>query len=116
MSEAAGPFGKTADNFDIVEFAKEQARIQARMLQTGMEIADEKFYRQIRALERAYQQAVLNPQTKIPTPLTAVMHSLFGMLPERYVDAMVKREQLERHEGKPEHDMTTRGATAKAGQ
>lgn len=101
--------------FDIQEFARELMRSQSEMLQTGMKIAEGKFHDKIRALEKAYQRAALDPETKIPSYLMVIIVWLIATLPENYVDAMVKRDQLARHEGRPEHDMSTRGTPLKAG-
>lgn len=102
--------------FNVADFARQQAEQHQRLVRAGMEIADEKFHTRIRALEAAYQQACLDPQTKLPSYLMATMVSMFNMLPERYVDAMVNRDQFARHEGRADHDMTTSGMPMKAGQ
>ena len=101
--------------FDIGKFVKETAETHTRLVQVGMEISDEKFYTKIRGLEAAYQKAVLDPETKIPSYLMAVMVSMFGMLPERYAEAMIQRDKLTQYEGRPDQDMSPRGGTLKAG-
>ena len=101
--------------FDIGKFVKETADTHSRLVQVGMEIADEKFYTKIRGLEAAYQKAVLDPETKIPSYLMAVLVSMFGMLPERYAEAMIQRDKLTRYEGRPDQDLDAFGRPLKAG-
>ena len=104
-----------SEKFDVATFARETAATHAHLLQKGMEIADGKFHDKIRGLERAYQQALLDPQTKIPSSLMAVMVSMFWMLPERYAEVMIQRDKITRYDGRPDQDMDAAGRSLKAG-
>ena len=101
--------------FNIGDFLNATAEMHRVLVQQGMDIADEKFYTRIRHLESAYQKACLDPETKIPSYLMAVMVSMFGMLPERYAEAMIQRDKLTRYEGRPDQDMDIFGRPLKAG-
>lgn len=106
----------TTEPFDPLAFVREQAAVHARLLQTGMEIADGKYHTRIRGLEKAYQQAILDPETKIPSYLMAVIVGFFAHLPERYVDAKLQQDKADRHSGRPDQDLTTHGTPMVAGR
>ena len=106
--------------FDITAYAKEQAKYQSMLVETGVKIGEEHYQRLIRALDIAYRRALLDPETKVPSYLMATMLALIMTSPEAnikaendYANAMVKRDQLARHEGRPEHDFSTDGRPLK---
>lgn len=85
------------------------AESHARLVRVGMEAAEERFYSAVRAVDRGYRQAAIDPQTKIPSYLMAAIHNLVAMLPPTetalakdndYANEMVKRDQLDRLEGR----------------
>lgn len=73
----------------------------------------------IDALEREFQDSLRDPHSKLKTSLQIAITAVIAMVRSSemndYANAMVKREQLARHEERPEHDMTTFGTPLKAG-
>lgn len=107
--------------FDIGKFVQETADTHRRLIQQGIDIGEGRYNTTIQALEAAYRRAMLNPDAKIPTYLEAAIFVLIGMniaMPKGdtsgdYAEHMIRKDQLERHEGRPEHDMTTRSTPLK---
>lgn len=64
---------------DIVQIAIAQARSHAAAVKTGCEITEKRYGRAIDALRAAYERAQLDPQAKIPTPLTAAISVLIAI-------------------------------------
>lgn len=63
-------------DFNIAEYARQVADQRKELIKIGQELAEERHVQQITALDAAYRQAVLDPNTVIPTYLMAAIHSL----------------------------------------
>ena len=72
-----------------------------------------------RALMEQYVAASADPVAKIPTALELAIIAVLSLNDERkindYANAGVKRDQLQRHEGRPEHDLDVVGRALEAG-
>jgi len=84
-------------------------------LRAGMESGRESERRRhlgaLRCLQREFQQALLDPDSQIKSSLQIAILGVLAPLEEMdnaYANAGVKRDQLARHDGRDDHDMTTR--------
>ena len=70
----------------------------------------------IDALEREFKESLKDEDTKMKSSLQVAIANLIALSrierENAYACDMVKRDQLSRHEGKPEHDLTTRSTRA----
>jgi hypothetical protein len=77
----------------------------ARMVQLGVETTEDRFRPAIRCLEREFFAAQMDPDTTMnPSPITDKVSD--------YANRKIKDDQLSRHEGRADHDFTTRGTKA----
>jgi len=82
-------------------------------MDTGMEVERRRHFAALRALQTEFQQALLDPESRIKTSLEIAILGVLSPLEQAdnaYAVAGVKRDQLARHDGRDDHDMTTRGA------
>lgn len=117
--------GKTAQqhnaqNFDLGEMIRQMGETHARMARIGMDAVEQRYATALRALDAGYRAAEMDPEAKIPSYLMAAIHALLTIrdidAQNRFANEMIKREQIERHEGRPEHDMNTRGGMQESGR
>lgn len=64
---------------DIIELAMAHQRALAAAVKTGCEITERRYGRGIAGLRKAYEQACLDPNAKIPSPLTACIAALIAL-------------------------------------
>jgi len=100
---------------DLFELMQGYNRVMEAGMKCGRDMATLEFNRKLRTLETAYQQALLDPQTKIPSYLGAVIVSLTLDMANDYADAMIHRDLRERHEGRADQDMDTFGRPLRPG-
>jgi hypothetical protein len=88
------------------------------MIRAGIQAEQERMRPAVRLLQRTYLEAS-GGQAKLPIPLElaieAVLRSFAEGVVNEYANARITADKHARHEGKPEHDMTTRGERMKAG-
>jgi hypothetical protein len=115
---------KTADQHNAAKFdfgrLVESVAAGNASLVNGAAEAVERYYRPaIGALSAEFQKALADPETKMKSALqiaiTAVVALADASAANDYANAMVKRDQLARHDGRADHDMTTHGTPMKAG-
>jgi hypothetical protein len=76
---------------DWANFIREQGETQQRMLALGIKIGEERHQYALRTLDAAYQRAVLDPTTRMPSYLMAAIFSLIQKLGEsKTVDSIAK--------------------------
>lgn len=74
---------------DWAKFIREQGEMQQRSLAMGIKIGEERLNDSIRALDRAYQKAVLDPKTVMPSYLMAAIYTLISNIGDsRTVEAI----------------------------
>jgi hypothetical protein len=89
---------------DKVEFSKfirdmalDMARGQAHAMQVGCKVTEQRYGRSIKAVRAAYEAALLDPQSKLPTVLTASILALLALHEQDqinlYANAMVERDK-----------------------
>jgi hypothetical protein len=110
---------QNAAHFDFGKLVESVAANNRSLVDSAAQ-AVERYYRPaIRALSAEFQKALADPETKMMSSLqvaiTAVVALAEASAANDYANAMVKRDQLERHEGRADHDMTTHGTPMKAG-
>ena len=86
--------------FNVVDFIKDSAEVHRKLLKQGIEIGEERHYRAIRTVDVAYRKALEDPNTKLPSYLTAALYSLIAMLPpqetvEAKVDELIRARAAE---------------------
>jgi hypothetical protein len=91
----------------------------ARMVQLGVETTEDRFRPAIRCLEREFFAAQMDPDTTMKTSLQVAICAVLALLPSPitdkvsdYANRKIKDDQLSRHEGRADHDFTTRGTKA----
>jgi hypothetical protein len=107
---------------DLGRLAMDVAENNVRMVKVGMDSVEERYRPAIQFLEREFLASLIDQNTKMRTSLQLAIKTVIALCPStitdrvnQYADAKIKQDQLGRHEGKPEHDLTTRGAPMKAG-
>ena len=101
---------------DFAQVARELAENNCRMVKVGMTSVEERFRPAIQLLEREYLASLVDSNTKMATRLQLAILQVIGLLPSNitervndYANTKIKADQLARHEGRPDHDMTTDG-------
>lgn len=86
-------------------------------ISAGVKASEQRMGPAIRALEKEFFAAMDDGTTKMRTALQIAICNVIALLPSAndYANAMVKRDQLARHEGRPEHDTDVVGRALKAG-
>lgn len=96
-----------------------QANAMNQQFQTGLKAGKEMNRAAHKALKVAYDAALKDEAVKIPTTLHVAIEQILRLRDEQqindYANDGVKREQLERHEGRPEHDQDMVGRALRAG-
>jgi hypothetical protein len=73
----------------------------------------------IDALEREFKESLKDEETRMKSSLQVAIANVIALSrierENAYACDMVKRDQLARHEGRPEHDTTAWGTPMKAG-
>ena len=94
----------------------------AKMVRTGMQATEDRFRPAIHTLEQEFFAAQIDPETKMKTSLQVAIMNVLALLPSPitgkvvdYADMKMKQEQLQRHEGRPDHYMTTFCTPLRAG-
>jgi hypothetical protein len=84
-------------------------------IQAGADAADKRMAPAIRALEREFFAAMVDPDTKMKSSLQVEITNVLAMCPSgitdkvnEYASRKIKDDQLSRYEGRPDHDLTTR--------
>ena len=76
---------------DWATFIREQGKTQQEMLRIGIKVGEERFTHQIRTLDVAYRQALLDPKFNVPSYLTAAIYALIMRLEKsETVEAVVQ--------------------------
>lgn len=111
-----------AETFDLGQLVQSMAASHAQAVSVGMEAAEARFLPAIRALEREFFAALLDPETKMRTSLQVAITHVLALVPSpitekvnAYANSKVKQDQLARHEGRPDHDTDVVGRALKAG-
>lgn len=109
----------TEEPSDLAQMLFEQANAMREQFALGMKFGKEVNRLAVAALEVAYDRAQQDQETKIPTPLMCAIENILRLQEQEqindYANAAIKRDQLERHEGRADHEQDTRGAALKAG-
>jgi hypothetical protein len=89
------------------------------MIRAGIQAEQERMRPAVRCLQRTYLETLGDRKAEVPTQLQLAIENLLrgwseGIVNE-YADARIAADKHARHEGRPEHDMTTRGTPMKAG-
>jgi anti-sigma factor ChrR (cupin superfamily) len=115
---------KTADrhntaNFDFGRLVESVAAGNASLVNGAAE-AVERYYRPaIGALSAEFQKALADPETVMKSSLQVAIMAVVALAEASaandYANAMVKRDQVARHTGRPDQDLDVVGRALKAG-
>jgi hypothetical protein len=110
---------QNAAHFDFGKLVESVAANNMSLVDSAAQ-AVERYYRPaIKALSAEFQKALADPETKMKSALqiaiTAVVALAEASAANDYANAMVKRDQLARHDGRPDHDLDVVGRALKAG-
>lgn len=121
---------------DAVDFAKiinDSTDLQQRMVKIGQQIERDRLIPHLQAIFNAYRTALTDPKYTMPPALHLALANaqrevgeMRALQPARdfiteadkvnaYAEAGIRKDQAERHTGRPEHDTDLVGRALKAG-
>lgn len=93
-----------AERFDLGQMVEDMAKTQTMMAKVAMDAVDRLYATAIKTLEDEFHSALRDPETKIRTSLQIAITNLIAIsrasAANDYANAMVKKDQITRLEGK----------------
>lgn len=118
---------------DFVKIINDSTDLQQKMIRIGQQIERDRFIPHLQAIFNAYRKALTEAKYTMPPALHLALANaqrevgeMRELAPARnfvsdedkvnaYAEAGIRKDQRERHEGRPEHDLDIVGRALKAG-